>query len=380
LSPEAIDIGAIVTEDALLDFLILHESLVETWTGVPFLLHAFTADEAVGERLANTGVERLEVHRARSGLEDMIVSDPTNVFLAEMPELRDSHDLVPLEIDRLHAPIVRDPHGFVDQRGIRITVLRLPGLGGTGKASVAERIDAAIDRFPGAAALLPLYAGLANRAARRLGIEVVPKVRAFTRERLLDAGLLASRDELPELLNRRRLDGAGVEVGVNRGRFSETVLRRWRGRKLISVDPWAEAPSEDYVDVANVAQSQHERFYEQTVERLGKFGERSAIWRTTSVEAAARIEPRSLDFVYLDARHDYASVRQDLEAWFDKLRPGAVFAGHDYLDGTLAMGVFGVKSAVDDFFGERGLPVGQTYVDGARGSTQPSWLVELPAR
>jgi Methyltransferase domain len=385
LSPEAIDIGAIVTEDTLLDFLILHESLVETWTGVPFLLHAFTADEAVGERLENAGAEPLEVHRARSGLEDMILSDPANVFLAEMPELLDSHDLAPLEPleidrprDRLRGPIVRDPYGFVDQQGTRITVVSLPGLGRRGDESVAERIGAAIERFPGAAALLPLYSGFANRAARRLGFEVIPKVRAFTRERLLEAGLIETRRELPELLNRRGLFGMGVEVGVQQGAFSEAILRRWRGRKLISVDSWTEAPRDEYVDVANVTQGDHERFYAQTVERLREFGERSVIWRTTSVEAAARIEPRSLDFIYLDARHDYASVKEDLEAWCHKLRPGGIFSGHDYVDGTLPMGVFGVKSAVDEFFGELGLRVNQTYVTGGRGPALPSWLVELP--
>ena len=91
----------------------------------------------------------------------------------------------------------------------------------------------------------------------------------------------------------------------------------------------------------------------------------------------------------IDARHDYDSVKEDLEAWFDKLRPGGIFAGHDYVDGTFSLGVFGVKAAVDEFFGARGLMVKQTYLEGARPSVQtfverarggrlPSWLVELP--
>ena len=32
------------------------------------------------------------------------------------------------------------------------------------------------------------------------------------------------------------------------------LLRSWKGRHLISVDPWTAAPAEEYVDVANVTQ------------------------------------------------------------------------------------------------------------------------------
>jgi hypothetical protein len=198
-------------------------------------------------------------------------------------------------------------------------------------------------------------------------------------DRLLAAGIPARRTDLPALLNRRGLRGTGAEVGVKRGLFSEVILKSWEGERLISVDPWMEAPAEDYADVSNVEQAQHERFYEETAERLAQFGGRSLIWRMTSVEAAARVDRQSLDFVYLDARHDYNSVREDLEHWFEKIRPGGVFAGHDYLDAVRAHAVVGVKSAVDEFFGTRELPVRQTYVDAPEApGPPPSWIVVLP--
>lgn len=186
---------------------------------------------------------------------------------------------------------------------------------------------------------------------------------------------VSGRGELPVLLNHRRLLGCGVEVGVKEGDFSEHLLRHWAGAHLISVDPWMEDAAESYTDIANVPQPIHEKFYERTVQRLSAFRGRSTIWRATSLEASERIPHHSLDFVYLDARHDYASVMEDLEAWFDKVRPGGVIAGHDYLDGTFDAGVFGVKSAVDRFFAERGIPVFQTLMD------EPwlTWMVEIPA-
>ena len=142
---------------------------------------------------------------------------------------------------------------------------------------------------------------------------------------------------------------------------------------MISIDPWRSAPGEEYADISNVSQPKHEAFLQEAQQRLGRFGERSAIWRMTSAAAAAQIASGSLDFVYLDARHDYESVKRDLELWYDKIRPGGIFAGHDYLDGDLPQGVFGVKSAVDEFFGSKGLDVKSTHAD----PPWISWFVEV---
>ncbi len=173
---------------------------------------------------------------------------------------------------------------------------------------------------------------------------------------------LPVRNEFPHLLNQRGLLGCGVEVGVKRGEFSEQLLDLWRGRHLISVDPWC-AGGEDYLDEANVTQSEHDNFHRETLGRLARFGQRSSVWRATSDAAANRLPHHCLDFVYLDARHDYESVRSDLEQWHPKLRPGGVLAGHDYVDGVFAEGVFGVKSAVDEFAAELGRGVRATYAD-----------------
>ena len=175
--------------------------------------------------------------------------------------------------------------------------------------------------------------------------------------------VLPVREELGHLLSRRGLLGCAVEIGVKQGEFSQSLLTAWRGRHLISVDPWQAAPPEDYVDLANVSQAEHDAYHAETVQRLTRFGSRSTIWRMTGAEAAERIPHSCLDFVYLDARHDEASVQEDLEQWFPKLRPGAVIAGHDYLDGQIPAGDFGVKAAVDAFFGARELRVNVTWAD-----------------
>jgi len=186
-----------------------------------------------------------------------------------------------------------------------------------------------------------------------------------------------ARDELPALLNVRGLLGRGAEIGVKTGKYSDELLRHWRGAELVSIDPWLEADPDEYVDRSNVPQDQHERHYQETRERLAPYGDRSTIWRLMSVEAATKVDDHSFDFVYIDARHDYASVLEDLEAWCTKVRPGGIFAGHDYVDGDLPEGDFGVKSAVDEFFGARNIPVHGTEGPSAVESF-PTWIVEVP--
>ena len=167
---------------------------------------------------------------------------------------------------------------------------------------------------------------------------------------------LDDRHILPHLLNRIGLVGCGAEIGVQKGRFSEHLLRYWRGTTLYSIDPWRTLASHEYVDVANVSQKEHDRFYADTVRRLKPFKGRSTILRMTSQEAAGQIADRSLDFCYLDGDHSYEAIRQDIELWYPKLREGGLLGGHDFVaDGEYEYGSFGVQRAVKEFVAKANL-------------------------
>jgi predicted O-methyltransferase YrrM len=64
--------------------------------------------------------------------------------------------------------------------------------------------------------------------------------------------------------------------------------------------------------------------------------------RLASVDAASLYDDQSLDFVFIDAAHDYDSVLTDIAAWRGKVKPGGVLAGHDY------SWCHDVRRAVDD--------------------------------
>lgn len=51
---------------------------------------------------------------------------------------------------------------------------------------------------------------------------------------------------------------------------------------------------------------------------------------TTSLEAAELYLDGSLDFVYIDAAHDFDSVCADIQAWYPKVRSGGIVSGDDY--------------------------------------------------
>ncbi len=72
------------------------------------------------------------------------------------------------------------------------------------------------------------------------------------------------------------------------------------------------------------------------------------IIRGYSKDISVNYEDNSLDFVFIDASHDYDSVKQDLQSWYPKIKIGCVMAGHDYISDYEQ----NVKRAVDEFFGD----------------------------
>lgn len=108
-----------------------------------------------------------------------------------------------------------------------------------------------------------------------------------------------------------------------------------------------------------------------------------------SVDAAPKINDSDFDYVYIDARHDYCAVKEDINAYWPKLRPGGILAGHDFIDAPSAMEKLGpeedwsrcedgtlepraVKGAVEDFAAKEGLYIVTTH-EGF-----DTWLIQKP--
>jgi len=194
------------------------------------------------------------------------------------------------------------------------------------------------------------------------------------------------REHLPELFAARGLLGDAAEVGVLRGDFSSLILKKWPGRRLFLVDPWVAQPDDLYVDINNGSNETHSRALRSTLGNVAPFAGRVEIVRDFSVPAAARFADGAFDWVYLDADHRYEAVRDDIAAWWPKVREkGGVLAGHDFIpDGDHSFGRFGVMRAVLEFAEREGAQVVVTYREPGgpqpRGSRfcethAPSWMV-----
>eukprot|EP00930_Biecheleria_cincta_P004820 TRINITY_DN105751_c0_g1_i1.p1 TRINITY_DN105751_c0_g1~~TRINITY_DN105751_c0_g1_i1.p1 ORF type:complete len:363 (+),score=62.05 TRINITY_DN105751_c0_g1_i1:55-1143(+) len=168
-----------------------------------------------------------------------------------------------------------------------------------------------------------------------------------TAEQCLASYFPQSRAGLPDLLNCLGLLGEAVEVGVQAGVHARDFLQNWHGRRLRLVDLWGAQTDSDanlfYVDIANVhgdsVRKQHRSQCEARLEEWLRSG-RATVVNLDSQLAASQIEDGAIDFVYLDARHDFAGVIADIHAWWPKVRTGGVFAGHDFVDGEFPEGDF----------------------------------------
>ena len=137
--------------------------------------------------------------------------------------------------------------------------------------------------------------------------------------------------------------GLIVEVGAYRGRSSIAIASGLPdGSHFLVVDTFddrgtvTEAERDSSTSLANMRQ--HETNLRRVGLRAGGYE------LADSVAASARWS--DIDWLFLDASHDEASVRADLCAWLPKIRKGGVISGHDY-DTSWP----GVIAAVDDLLG-----------------------------
>lgn len=159
-----------------------------------------------------------------------------------------------------------------------------------------------------------------------------------------DPNYVSTRDKIPELLNKLNLSGAGIEIGVERGLYAECILSKSKLQKLYLCD------LDNYNDIANVEDHIHEQNLVDTIVRLHPFRDRTEILRMLSQDATNNFLNDSLDFVYIDGNHAYKYVLKDIKNWYPKIRKGGIIAGHDFLDGNIQQGEFGVRQAVTEFF------------------------------
>jgi predicted O-methyltransferase YrrM len=65
-------------------------------------------------------------------------------------------------------------------------------------------------------------------------------------------------------------------------------------------------------------------------DNLGLVSDKYTLIEDTSVNASKLFKDKSVDFVFIDAGHDYDDIKSDITAWLPKVKKGGIIAGHDY--------------------------------------------------
>lgn len=131
-----------------------------------------------------------------------------------------------------------------------------------------------------------------------------------------------SRDDLPELFVDMGFH-VGAEIGVYKGDFSEKIART--GLSLFAIDPW-----KIYAEYNHPKGQERLDFQYEHVKRVLAPYPDAKIIRKTSMEAVEDFKDESLDFVYIDANHEFRYIAEDLAEWTKKVRKGGIVSGHDY--------------------------------------------------
>lgn len=139
---------------------------------------------------------------------------------------------------------------------------------------------------------------------------------------------------------RRFPDGSRfVEVGTYLGRslcsLAELVRRSGKRIALVGVDTCRGSGPEgaDGRDHHGAAVAQGGGSFAGALHRnvIGcGCGDEVVLIVAGSIEAAGLFADRSVDWVHLDARHDYGHVKADIAAWLPKVRAGGWLSGDDY--------------------------------------------------
>lgn len=134
-----------------------------------------------------------------------------------------------------------------------------------------------------------------------------------------------------EALDRVRGPAVFVEVGCWLGRstayMAEEIKRRLLDVDFYAVDTWRGKLTDDGGKIDQDGDDMLPTFL-RNMSRAGVIDYVRPL-QMDSVEAAARFEDRSLDFVFIDGDHEHASVCADIRAWLPKVKRGGVIAGHD---------------------------------------------------
>ena len=127
----------------------------------------------------------------------------------------------------------------------------------------------------------------------------------------------------------KMVDGSHyVEIGSWMGSsvafVAVEIINSGKKVKFDCVDTWKGSSEHQHVEEVKT-----DTLYEKFLSNIEPVRHVVNPIRMDSVLAAGLYQDNSLDFVFIDACHDYEAVKKDIEAWYPKVKGGGIISGHD---------------------------------------------------
>lgn len=143
---------------------------------------------------------------------------------------------------------------------------------------------------------------------------------------------------LVHLISLHGEDLVGLELGVYRAESFCILLQMCDNIKtLYGIDNWK--PYEDYLkdpydgipsDICRRREAEYNKMLAMHSIKYSPNGNKAIILEEDSDVAVNKIEDESLDFIFIDTYMTKEQAEQDLATWYPKIKPGGIFAGHDW--------------------------------------------------
>ena len=149
------------------------------------------------------------------------------------------------------------------------------------------------------------------------------------RGHFLDGDIEAYR----ELGRQVPVGGSVAEIGVMFGKSLQVLCElfgiNYFGEKIYAIDTWDGTSDEP----DTMALYKKENVYGIFLNNIREAGYNHIVTpvRMDSLEAAAKFQKTAtqFDLIFLDSKHEFNFVREEIDVWMPNLKPGGTISGHD---------------------------------------------------
>lgn len=165
-------------------------------------------------------------------------------------------------------------------------------------------------------------------------------------ELLKNAKVLSNRYEALKYIPQ---NSVVAEIGVAFGGYSKYILEELQPKEFYAIDMYYEQLkgfwNNNVFDEQNITHYEwYRREFQQYIDKGILKMQKSLSWEAMSI-----YPDNYFDYLYLDAAHDYESVRKDIAAIYPKMKRGAIIQFNDYTYGNSKASAYGVIPEVNRF-------------------------------